>query len=358
MLISDWIYNHIIGMGASRSKIKPAHDGAGQSECKPSETGLITNNGTMKSDKVTIHNADLEKDADDKHSKISESDANIPDVKQKSSASKTTSKNEELSKTIRNKTSKRNEKSKINKGSESERQKRPRSPKEGKVLENGKCDSSKDESVDTRNDCSEFIVVYAKGKPNLNDNKDDNEPAASDDHDGVNQDDVIDKIADANFLRDVLYDIDTIGYYIGHGYGGHQDKSDGNNDDRPSDTDTETEAEKLYDKPKEKEREEEEQEKVEQKEINEVEADTDTFDKFEQFKQLYGTNLQQKPKKKKVSGKQTLVLAKVGNKYKYIAVPAYLPGQRTYNARSAFAKGYMERTANIYKSRRYIQEGK
>lgn len=188
----------------------------------------------------------------------------------------------------------------------------------------GKIDRTVDNISIDSNNSGDTLVTFALMKTYQEDTNVKTE--MDEDKMSLCQDDIINTIAHANCRNDILYDIDTIGYYIGHGCDSYHDNTN------------ESVITVLEDKG------------VDIEQLHDI-GKTLRTDPFEEFKHVYGTNIgeQKKCKIKHIARKHTLVLTKVGKQYKYIAIPAYLPGQKTYNTRSEFTKGYIERATNIYR---------
>ena len=136
----------------------------------------------------------------------------------------------------------------------------------------------------------------------------------------------IDNIKEMSVPRKVTFEVDTIGYYIA--------KSDleANEDLDRSNVNKKTDVGQVLN---------------EQVCEHNATAVLDTNYLYEEFKLNYSSR-SRLVHKRTVSNKQTIVLSKVGNRYKYITVPAYLPGQRLYNSRS-FVKNYMTSSQYVYR---------
>lgn len=154
-------------------------------------------------------------------------------------------------------------------------------------------------------------------------------------------DDIIEQIAAENYTdpHKIIYEIDTIGYYIAG--------DDTKNKTQSADDSAEEKnrikaliensiAKEQYPKPAEK-----------QKESNEQKSE----DRYEMCKKIYGSIRPKSKGRSRVANKHTLILVRVGSQFKYIAVPAYLPGQKLYKS-STFARPYIERATNLKKLER------
>lgn len=171
----------------------------------------------------------------------------------------------------------------------------------------------------------------------------------------MTHDEIIEKIAKENKIdpNKIEYEIDTIGYYIvncneyntqkGSTSPSKPIENEGD-DNRKTNVcqDTTVDSKEVKNKRSENEKGSKEEIQV-------------TEDRFEEFKRIYGKVMPARGRRKSVANHQTLVLAKVGSQYKYVAVPAYLQGQRLYKS-SSFAKPYMERADGLYKVKK--QKGK
>lgn len=185
------------------------------------------------------------------------------------------------------------------------------------------------EQVEENIDKGEYATEQTKTDTSNEDNKGNTKVET------VSQEDIIEAIAASNYIdpnENDIYEIDTIGYYIA------KRMPSKSNQKEIKDT---QEVEKM-DNHDEKKLINGNHEENKLKNDNHM-----TDDRFETFKKIY-TDIRPKSRKKSsVANKQTLILAKVGTQFKYVAVPAYLPGQKLY--KNAFAKPYIERADVLYK---------
>lgn len=227
-----------------------------------------------------------------------------------------------------------------------------RSRSDVKEMQNGGeflCDGD-NESVNSGDDSDDTLVLAARmtgyiegeqsDKGDNGDKADQNNATVGNNENGeestLSMDDVIAKIAAENYTDPsvVTYDVDTIGYYIVNCV-----------PKTPSDNGVETKA------PKEVESNTLDDKASPNPGPKPTSSVGTLEDRYEIFKKDYGNRRPQSRRRSSVANKQTLILARVGTQFKYVAVPAYLPGQKLYKT-NTFARPYIERAEGIYKVKR------
>jgi len=172
----------------------------------------------------------------------------------------------------------------------------------------------------------------------------------------IDHDDIIELVADENnvvlnteFGEENPYEIDTIAYYISKA--NWQDENgqikEANTDDKghPDDEDP-----IKHNGSSENNSESKANENIQQYSDTKhqmLSPKNNKPDAFDVFRKLYSSR-QRMPRKPSISKRQTLILVKVGSQYKYVAVPAYLPGQRLCRP-SSFTKGFTDRAQYLPK---------
>ncbi|KAH3822361.1 hypothetical protein DPMN_124139 [Dreissena polymorpha] len=171
-----------------------------------------------------------------------------------------------------------------------------------------------------------------------------------------NQDDIIQTIADTNnvvlnthFDEHNPFEVDTIGYYISKA---EWEDNNINGHERPN-TESSCFVKSTTTTPIgngkpviDIETEHQDDPSAETSDIKSAKSKTQE-DRFEECKKIYGQG-SSRHRQLSLATKQTLVLAKIGSQYKYVAVPAYLPGQRRYKT-STFAHAYVERAVTMFR---------
>lgn len=160
----------------------------------------------------------------------------------------------------------------------------------------------------------------------------------------VNEDDFIEQIAlenNATSMEDNPYEKDTIGYYIMKANQNTSELNQNSKNER-KEQDPEEKANMTEQSTESAHKHAAiEKDQVEHKPLRQE-------DRFEIFKKVYSKKLP-RGKRPFLANKQTLVLAKVGSQYKYVAIPAYLPGQKLIKTSAIENKGFIERAEYITK---------
>lgn len=161
--------------------------------------------------------------------------------------------------------------------------------------------------------------------------------------DDVDEDAIIEEIAMENGVsskEENPYELDTIGYYISKGNNDHKEPTEGDVDNKHENSNSSKTINKndgSLDKDDGKNKE------------GNPRSNDEAQDRFEVFKKIYGKKMSKGRKPPPIANKHTLVLVKIGTQYKYVAVPAYLPGQKTITTRSITNKGFIERAEHVNK---------
>ena len=161
----------------------------------------------------------------------------------------------------------------------------------------------------------------------------------------VDEDDLIEQIAQENMATvGNPYDIDTIGYYIVCG----RNRRDGTDTDVVK-SEEDDDVDEVDDRAKDDNKAT--VEANDEHKYTSMDKKHDVFEnqeRFDMFRKIYGRKMS-KSKRPSLANNQTLVLAKIGSQYKYIAVPAYLPGQKLVKTKSISNKGFIERAKYVNK---------
>lgn len=162
--------------------------------------------------------------------------------------------------------------------------------------------------------------------------------------DDVDEDAIIEEIAMENHAsqskEENPYELDTIGYYISKGNSDQKEPTESEADNKNENSNSSKTINKN-DASVDKDDGQNEEGKTKSKD--------EAQDRFELFKKIYGKKMSKGRKPPPIANKHTLVLVKIGTQYKYVAVPAYLPGQKMVTTRSITNKGFIERAEHINK---------